>query len=216
MPWLIISLARKISPFLAKFLQYGRLNINTKRYWDSVWASGSYQETEDERHSELRNRIIELIKPESEVLDVGCGSGSLMQLLRDRAHCRCTGIDISTVSINIIREQGFEGYVTKLPNLPPEILSRKFDFVIAAEVFEHLNKPEKTLMSLQKIVKPGGKLVATVPNACMSPEETEDHVNTFTAESFQALISLYFEIETCIPVRSGLQDYLLISAMARG
>ena len=205
-PWFMIKSARKVSFFLGKFLQYGRLNINTKNYWDNRWASGTYQKTEDERHSERRNKILEPIKPGSKVLDVGCGSGSLMHLLRDRLNCSCTGIDISEVSINLVKGMGFEGYVTELPKLPPEILNRKFDFVIAEEVLEHLKHPDETLKALKNVLKPGGKLIATVPNDCMKPGETDDHVNAFTVEPLQTLISPYFKIEKCVTVKSWIHE----------
>jgi 2-polyprenyl-3-methyl-5-hydroxy-6-metoxy-1,4-benzoquinol methylase len=213
MPWLIIEAARKASPFLAKFLQYGRLNINTQRFWDKIWDSSGYQETEDESHRELRSKIIELITPETKVLDVGCGAGSLMQLLRDRINCDCTGIDISRVAINIVRNMGFYGFVTKLPDLPCEILDRKFDFVTAIEIFEHLYHPEKTLRALKNVIKPGGKLIVTVPNDTMKPEETDDHVNSFTVESLRALVKPYFGIEKCIVVKSWVHEYIVLSAV---
>lgn len=41
MPWFIIEPARKTSPFLAKFPQHVRLNINTNEYWDSARLSGA-------------------------------------------------------------------------------------------------------------------------------------------------------------------------------
>ena len=38
--------------------------------------------------------VADLVQRGSKVLDLGCGTGELMTMLRDERDCRCTGIDI--------------------------------------------------------------------------------------------------------------------------
>lgn len=214
-PWFIINRVTKISPLLAKILKHGRLNINTKKYWDGIYASRTYQSTEVDRHLELMKQIMEFIKAESEVLDVGCGSGFLMQMLRDRKGCHCIGIDISEVSIDIVRRMGFDGYMNKLPDLPPEVSDKRFDIITVVEILEHLRHPDKTLRSLASVLAPDGRLIASVPNDCMKPGEIDEHLHSFTSNTFQALIGGFYEVESCISVQSGVHEYLVACAKSR-
>lgn len=203
---------RKISLPMARLLQYGRTDLNIKSYWDKLWSMGVIQETEDQRYGELTEKITEFIPPGSKVLDVGCGSGRLIKFLREKKHCECTGLDISEVAISLTRDAGFQGYNSKLPDLPPEIKSMQFDVITAVEIFEHLTRIDETLNAIKGIIKPGGLLIASVPNNCMPPTMVDEHQHLFTEASLRALISKYLEVERCLAVHSASEDYLVIHA----
>ena len=96
------------------------------------------------------------------VLDVGCASGYLGDLLAQRGYL-VTGIDSPGTgrngfpdSIDLIEADLDEG----LPRLPGH-----FDFVICADVLEHLKRPERMLRDLRGLLAPGGKLIASLPNS---------------------------------------------------
>lgn len=103
----------------------------------------------DTRYSELVKKVIEFIGQKSKVLDVGCGIGNVMEMLRGQKQCECTGIDISEIAIDLTREKGFEAYAIALPDLPIEISDMKYDFITLTEVLEHLTRPAKTLNALK-------------------------------------------------------------------
>lgn len=215
MPWFIVLRVKKISPSLAKLLQYGRLNINTKKFWDEIYSSGKYQSTEVERHIDLVNQVIRFIKPNSTVLDVGCGSGLLIKTLIDQKNCRCTGVDISEVSINIIIEIGAQGYVTNLPSLPNELKDRTFNYITILETLEHLERPEQTLNAIRRLLKPDGLLISTVPDDCMSPHDIDEHLHLFDKETLSALIGIDYDVKQCLSTKSGFHTYLICTAEPR-
>jgi len=127
------------------------------------------------------------------VLDVGCGDGFLVQEMR-RGGYEAIGADVAPA----------EGpYLFKIPGTELEKLGKeRFDSAVSLETFEHL-LPEKlvpTLCSIARVLKPGGKLIFTVPfeeklqdTACVCPDchalfHRWQHQQAFTRESLSALL----------------------------
>lgn len=98
--------------------------------------------------------------PQVRVLDAGCGSGRLLDELRDYGHV--TGLDLNPDSVEIARSRGHEdvvqGPVERLP-WPDET----FDLVISLDMVEHTADDRVTLRELRRVTKPGGKFLMTVP-----------------------------------------------------
>lgn len=98
--------------------------------------------------------------PEVRVLDAGCGSGRLLDELRDYGHV--TGLDLNPDSVEIARSRGHEdvvqGPVEELP-WPDET----FDLVISLDMVEHTADDRVTLRELRRVTKRGGHFLMTVP-----------------------------------------------------
>ena len=93
------------------------------------------------------------------VLDIGCGYGHLGNFLAQRGFA-VTGVDYPGIS-----HSPQIGFVPgDLDNgLPP--LDRAFDFILCADVLEHLRDPLRMLMECRKLLSPGGALIASLPNS---------------------------------------------------
>jgi len=211
-PYFILRRVKNISVPIARFLQYGKSNLNTKKYWDLSWTQRIKDENSENRYLDLRKKICQIIKRDSNVLDVGCGSGMFMKMLRTELNCSCTGIDISDVSIDCARSRGFKGYITKLPVLPAEILKNKYDAITILETLEHLDHPGKALIALREIMDSEGILIITVPNNCMPPSEIDEHQQIFTIESLSSLVNHYYKVDMADVVDSGGIEYILLKA----
>ena len=96
------------------------------------------------------------------VLDVGCAGGYLGAILAGRGF-RVTGIE-SPGAAGADFPENVELLEADLDlGLPP--LTGRFDFVICADVLEHLRRPAILLRDLRAVLAPGGRLAASLPNS---------------------------------------------------
>jgi SAM-dependent methyltransferase len=93
------------------------------------------------------------------VLDIGCAGGYLAEILAQRGFS-VTGIDLPgtphSSAIHFVAADLDEG-------LPA--LDGRFDFIICADVLEHLRQPERLLRQCRERLAPGGALIASLPNS---------------------------------------------------
>lgn len=118
------------------------------------------------KRSELIFRQVENIKPKK-ILDAGCGRGFYLKSLSffpflEEIH----GVDINESYLqkarNICSDKRTTIKKASLYSLPyPD---NYFDFVICAEVLEHLKEDQKALLEIRRTLQPGGTLIVTVPN----------------------------------------------------
>jgi SAM-dependent methyltransferase len=100
------------------------------------------------------------------VLDVGCAGGYLSEILAVRGY-RVTGVDSPGA-----RHAGFPESVELVEadldqGLPPglSLTPGGFDFIICADVLEHLRQPAGMLRDLRGLLATGGRLAASLPNS---------------------------------------------------
>jgi 2-polyprenyl-3-methyl-5-hydroxy-6-metoxy-1,4-benzoquinol methylase len=118
------------------------------------------------KHSETGShmQIVAAIAPGSRVLDVGCSQGLLARPLRER-DVRVTGVDAGEPR-GLARE--LEAYhqrdLEDSLDLPE---GRIFDYVVIADVLEHLRNRERLLRGARRFLKPDGRLIASTPNIAL-------------------------------------------------
>jgi len=96
------------------------------------------------------------------VLDVGCAGGYLAAILASRGY-RVTGIDSAGAA-----GAGFPDSVEFVEadlDLGLPRLDGRFDFVICADVLEHLRRPVLLLRDLRSVLADDGRLAASLPNS---------------------------------------------------
>ena len=159
-------------------------NINTQEHWDSIWSTQS--KTHFSRR--LEKILWALVDPETSVLDIGCGNGRLLRSLKKDKNCKVYGMDISQVSINILRFYGIAGLrvdADELSDIMPH------DVVVLSHTLEHVNDDAALLKKLAPRIRK--YLIVAVPNNCMGPEEEPEHMRVYTKESLSVLLLKHFK-----------------------
>ena len=104
---------------------------------------------------DIAEQIREL--PYESLLDVGCGTGFLIDLLAKQRSARYCGADLSDGMIRMAKEKRIEGAeftvcsADKLP-YPDET----FDIVTCSQSFHHYPYPEQAMREAKRVLKPGG------------------------------------------------------------
>lgn len=108
----------------------------------------------------FRERIIDVLRPEHRVLDLGAGAGIVSQMnFRGRA-AKIYGADIDPrVTRNPCLDEGVIAEATRLP-FPDDY----FDVAFADNVLEHLDRPEAVLSEIRRVLRSGGVFLAKTPN----------------------------------------------------
>jgi methionine biosynthesis protein MetW len=100
----------------------------------------------------------------SRVLDVGCGTGSITEILRNVSGATVIGIEpdegraqrASARGLTVINDYLSRAVIEKYG---------PFDFVVFADVLEHLPNPAQLVSLAKDALKPGGAVLVSVPNA---------------------------------------------------
>ncbi len=107
----------------------------------------------------------ELNSPQTRVLDIGCGNGSVAARIV-KSGCTIVGIDLSEYGIQIAKEICPAGRFEVLP-ANAEILEnlgeKPFDVVYSLEVIEHLYDPRGFLAGCFAATRSGGTFVCSTP-----------------------------------------------------
>ncbi len=97
------------------------------------------------------------------ILDAGCGSGPLSAALRDRGAV-VTGMDSSAGMVRLARRRLGDGVALHVADLrdPLPFGDGAFDDVVASLVLHYLEDWAPTLAELRRVLRPGGRLIASV------------------------------------------------------
>ena len=106
------------------------------------------------------------------VLDVGCGAGNMMHHL---AHYgEVVGVDMYSKALEVAQQRGLSVQEGSADDLPFEADS--FDIVTLLDVVEHVPNEHGVFSECRRVLKPGGKLIVTVP-ALMALWSHNDVIN---------------------------------------
>jgi SAM-dependent methyltransferase len=147
---------------------------------------------------ELAKKLSSGLKPGYLVLEVGCGTGNVLNVL----HRACAG------GLVIGMERYFDGlpharrrYAGPLVQGDARDLpfGKKFELVGMFDVLEHIPEERETLLSLRELLAPGGRLILTVPAhqfLWSHFDEAAHHCRRYSAKQIQrALVDTGFAID---------------------
>jgi methionine biosynthesis protein MetW len=109
-------------------------------------------------------KIAQFIPRGARVLDVGCGSGSFAQILQELSNCEAViGVEPDAARAAAARARGMQVYQGNLTEEMVALIG-SFDVIVFADVLEHLAGPASLLLLATRALKPGGKILISVPN----------------------------------------------------
>lgn len=127
-----------------------------RQFYEDFWADAP---DDDEPYAwEQRRAILEgEVRAGDRVLDYGCGTGRFLALLDDAA-----GVEIADGAVERARASGADVRLLEDDGTIP-FGHGEFDLVWCSEVLEHIPDVGLALGELRRVLKPGGRLVVTVP-----------------------------------------------------
>ncbi len=127
---------------------YDRWKAKAHRYYDALKAS-----------------LREIVPPGSRVLEVGCATGDILASLEPEEG---VGLDISPAMIELaaLKHPGLEFRVHDLMRGP---LDERFDYVVAADVAEHVPNLDTMMGSLASMLTDGGVAIVVTANPRWAP-----------------------------------------------
>lgn len=157
----------------------------------------------------LRRRKIGafLQKRDGIILDIGCG---ISPMAPDRTPTVLA--DKSFVAMKAMRYDGHTPAVLDITNLG--LQADSVSTIICSEVLEHVDQDEKALQELRRVLKPGGRLILTVPlhpHYWRRDDEIVGHLRRYPLPSLLSHLRVTgFEVLQTAKVGSWLERYLTL------
>lgn len=152
----------------------------------------------DERHWWYRARrevVAALIRRKAHLpkgaflLEIGCGTGHNLAMLGEFG--TVDALEVDPIARAIAEERLGHGVLSSpLPRLH-SVPDDRYDMVAALDVIEHIPDDEGALEGIARVLKPGGKLVATVPAhqwMWSAHDVVNHHQRRYSKSSFRKLI----------------------------
>ena len=130
-------------------------------YYDAYW--GAEQEPYYEADPALAALVFGGVGTDTAVLDVGCGAARSYAPELARRAGSYVGVDVSATAVELARGGGLDARVIEDASELP-FADGSFDKVVCVEVLEHLFAPAAAVAEIRRVLRPGGRLVASAPN----------------------------------------------------
>jgi len=143
---------------------------NNAESWDNLYKEGYHKKmdssTQRPRYHAIAGMCAEFAKPSPKILDIGCGNGKILDVLRN-LNPTYTGLDISPVAIRRAQEdfRSSDPTATFLDISVEEYdTDAKFDVIIWNEVLYYLplHECEASLVKSFRLLSPGGLVIVSM------------------------------------------------------
>jgi SAM-dependent methyltransferase len=133
------------------------------------------------------------------VLDLGCRSGALTKHFLEGN--TVVGLDVDRAALAKAAALGIETVAADVED-PLPFPDESFDAVVAGELLEHLRFPDELVAEIRRVLRPGGVLVGSVPNAFnvqnrlrflrgLPPERDRTHLHMFRPQDLEELLRTF-------------------------
>lgn len=170
--------------------------------------------------------IISWIKDNSTVLEIGSANGRLTKYLAEEKKCEVVIVEMDEDAGKNASKYAVESFMGETSGDVEKYIwlqsEKKFDYIIFADVLEHLHHPEKVLKRCKEVLKSNGRYLISIPNISHNSIIIDlfndkfvydnvglldkTHVHFFTNTTFQSMIhnlDLYIAEQEIIYSRVG-------------
>jgi 2-polyprenyl-3-methyl-5-hydroxy-6-metoxy-1,4-benzoquinol methylase len=129
-------------------------------------SGGSPRQSFDSTPGSAHELAVGLVPPNARVLEFGCATGYMSEVLTTRFSCSVTGVELSPESAELARRYCDRVVVGDAETLDLEhtLAGARFDAVMFADVLEHLREPRVVLQRVRPMLAEGGAVIASIPN----------------------------------------------------
>ena len=159
------------------------------------------------------------------VLDMACGVGYGTALLGQCATVSdTTGVDVSEEAVQYARRRYGSDRISFICSDASTFSPKQpFDNIISLETIEHVDDPAALFSHLVSLLKPGGRLIASVP-ITPSVDANPHHKNNFSAKRFRrmgethslALVDTLIQVQRFNPFSVALRKEARTANLRRG
>ncbi|MEK7560784.1 MAG: class I SAM-dependent methyltransferase [Patescibacteria group bacterium] len=136
----------------------------TETQYDKILASMS--EGSSSKTDRIADWLSLFLTTRSRVLDVGCGTGTLLASIRWRSGCDVYGVEPDELMARAAREyHGIPSITTGFMEEYSPPVDMRFDLIILRHVLEHLRDPNAAIEKIKSWLVPNGYLYFAFPNA---------------------------------------------------
>jgi SAM-dependent methyltransferase len=133
-----------------------------RAHYEQLWRDAP-DDPEPWQWERRRALLLAAVRPGERVLDLGCGAGRFVAALRD-AGAEPVGVELAEAALERARRNA-PGTDLRLvePDGSLPLDHRSVDLVWCSEVLEHVADTDHLLLEVLRVLRPGGRLLATVP-----------------------------------------------------
>lgn len=110
--------------------------------------------------------LVEKIKPNSRVLEFGPATGRLTRYMKEELECEVYIVEIDSEAYQISQNYAKHGICGDIEDYQwiEMIQGVEFDYIIFADVLEHLRNPKKVIDTVKSYLKQTGSILVSIPN----------------------------------------------------
>ena len=134
------------------------------------------------------------IRRDARIIDIACGSGSILRSLRQLGYNDLHGLENSTYAFERLASEGFDMHRGALSSLP--FADASYDVVIASEILEHVIRRSRFMQEIRRVLATAGVAFIFVPNNCLGPIDEPAHVTKYTERTLTQFLAKFFVVES--------------------
>ncbi|HUJ71695.1 MAG TPA: class I SAM-dependent methyltransferase [Verrucomicrobiae bacterium] len=147
--------------------------LTTDAYWQNHWDGTSASRRCAGYYERVMSRIFDEFfqgaRQGRSCMEIGCGDSIHLPLIARRYGLSVAGLDFTENGCRLatqrLHEEGLDGAIYQRDLFGAnDDLQAQFDFVVSFGLVEHFDDPSQPLAAMRRLLKPGGRLLTTMPN----------------------------------------------------